>query len=126
MILENHYGRIQREVSGERDRKIERATAPAARLLGPKKEMPAACYAHGWRESNRGGFSCVVFGCSIVACSFSMWLHFLREGSPRSDGETRLGRPLHTPQGETHVEHSKRSAELCGWAVVYDRRGGGK
>src|ERR1043166_7821871 len=44
---------------GERDRKIGRETAPAARFLGPKKETPAACYAHGWRESNRGGFHAV-------------------------------------------------------------------
>jgi len=39
---------------------------------------------------------------------------------PRSDRRNTTGPPTPHTAGRNIVEHSKRSEELCGWAVVYD------
>lgn len=60
---------------------------------------------------------CPVCFSIVVTPSFG-WL--LKGAFPLVATEgTRLGAPPHTVGGNEE-EHSKRSVELCGWAVVYD------
>src|SRR5215213_8492959 len=60
------------------------------------------------RADHFGRSVAVVLACSIVACSFSVWFVFEGSFPLVATGETRLGRPLRTPQGA--MQWSTRSA----------------
>src|SRR6266571_3580380 len=57
--------------------------------------------------------------CIVVAPSFGL---FLRRCFPLAAKKIETtGAHSHHPQGRNEVEHLKRSAELCEWAVVKNR-----
>ena len=78
------------------------------------------------RADHFGRSAGVVLGCFIVARSFSLCVVGFFEGRfPLvATGETLLGRPLRTPEGATHVEHSSAASSCAdGLSFTMEARG---